>query len=472
MSNRKKLNLRELAPMQVAAPRGRIYGSVLQTVGGTPMVRLPRLAREERLVADLVLKLEFFNPLGSVKDRIGLGMVLQAEEAAQIAPGRTVLVEPTSGNTGIALAFVAAARGYRLIVTMPESASIERRRMLRLMDAQVELTPQKLGMAGAIARANEILASTPDAWMPRQFDNEANPAIHEATTAEEIWADTEGQVDMVVAGVGTGGTLTGIARALRPRRPGLRMIGVEPAESAVLSGDEPGPHGIQGIGPGFAPPVLDVAEIDQVITVSEREAIAASRRCARLEGLPIGISAGGMLHVALALARAPENEGKLIVGIVPSFAERYLSTRAVRRAVAMPSPPTPICSAIPTRWMDNDVYGHVNNVVYYSYFDTVINTYLIQHGGLGHPCRSRADRAVRGIALPICRAAQLPGERGGRIAGRDAWPLQRALRHRPVRGRRRRQPAAEGWFVHVFVDRATRRPAPIGEAMRAAAADN
>jgi cysteine synthase A len=309
-----------------AASRGRIYDNVLQTVGGTPMVRLPRLSREEGLVADLTLKLEFFNPLGSVKDRIGLGMIDAAERAGEIAPGKTILVEPTSGNTGIALAFVAAARGYRLIVTMPESASIERRRMLRLMDAQVELTPPKLGMAGAISRAKEILDSTPGAWMPRQFDNPANPDIHAATTAEEIWTDTDGKVDIVVAGVGTGGTLTGIGRALRPRRAGLRMIAIEPSESAVLSGDEPGPHGIQGIGPGFRPSVLDMTEVDQIVSVSERDSIAAARRCARTEGLPIGISSGGMLHVALGLARLPENQGKLIVGIVPSFAERYLST--------------------------------------------------------------------------------------------------------------------------------------------------
>ena len=308
------------------APRGRIYASVLQTVGGTPMVRLPRLSAEDGLVADLVLKLEFFNPLGSVKDRIGLAMVDAAERAGEIEPGRTVLVEPTSGNTGIALGFVAAARGYRLIVTMPEGVSAERRRMLRLMGAEVELTPQKLGMAGAIARAGQMLAEIPEAWMPRQFDNPANPDIHQATTAEEIWTDTGGEVDMVVAGLGTGGTLTGIGRALRPRRPGITMVGVEPSESAVLSGDEPGPHGIQGIGPGFHPSVLDMAQIDRVITVSERESIAAARRCARLEGLPVGISSGGMLHVALGLARAPENAGRMIVGIVPSFAERYLST--------------------------------------------------------------------------------------------------------------------------------------------------
>jgi cysteine synthase A len=314
-------------PTFSAAPaRGRIYENVLATVGGTPLVRIPRLAAEDALVADLLLKLEFFNPLASVKDRIGLGMIDAAEQAGEITPGTSILVEPTSGNTGIALAFVAAARGYRLIVTMPESASIERRRMLRLMDAQVELTPQKLGMAGAIARANEIVAKTPGAWMPRQFDNPANPAIHEATTAEEIWTDTDGRVDMVIAGLGTGGTLTGIGRALRARRPGFQTIGVEPSESAVLSGDEPGPHGIQGIGPGFKPGVLDLSQVDRILTVSERNAIAAARRCARLEGLPIGISSGGMLHVALELARLPENAGKMIVGIVPSFAERYLST--------------------------------------------------------------------------------------------------------------------------------------------------
>jgi len=290
------------------------------------MVRLPRLAAEERFVADLAVKLEFFNPLGSVKDRIGLGMIDAAERDGLISPARSILVEPTSGNTGIALAFVAAARGYRLIVTMPESASIERRRMLRLMDAQVELTPQKLGMAGAIARANDIVASTPGAWMPRQFDNPSNPAIHEQTTAEEIWTDSDGKVDIVIGGLGTGGTLTGIGRALRGRRPGFTIVGVEPAESAVLSGDEPGPHGIQGIGAGFCPTVLDMSQIDRLVTVSEREALAAARRAARLDGLPVGISSGAMLHAAIEIAKDPANAGKLIVGIVPSFAERYLST--------------------------------------------------------------------------------------------------------------------------------------------------
>ena len=308
------------------AGRGKVYDSILDTIGDTPLIRLPRLTAELKPKGIVLAKLEFFNPLGSVKDRIGLGMIDAAERAGIITPGVSILVEPTSGNTGIALAFVAAARGYRLIVTMPESASIERRRMLRLMDAQVELTPQKLGMAGAIARANEILAKTPNAWMPKQFDNPSNPDIHETTTAEEIWADSDGKVDIVIAGVGTGGTLTGIGRALRARRKGFTIVGVEPAESAVLSGDEPGPHGIQGIGPGFTPKVLDMKEIDQLVTVSEREALAAARRCARVEGLPIGISSGAMLHAAIGLAKAPENKGKLIVGIVPSFAERYLST--------------------------------------------------------------------------------------------------------------------------------------------------
>ena len=313
-------------PAFAAAPRGRVYPSIVETIGGTPLVALPRLTREDELLACVTLKLEFFNPLGSVKDRIGAAMLLGAERDGLIRPGRTVLVEPTSGNTGIALAFVAAARGYRLIVTMPEGASIERRKMLRLMDVQLELTPSRLGMAGAIARANEILETTPDSWMPRQFDNAANPDIHATTTAEEIWVDTDGAVDIVVAGIGTGGTATGIARALKPRKPGLLVYGVEPTESAVLNGDEPGPHGIQGIGPGFCPGVLEIGALDAVLTVSEREAIAAARRCARLEGIPIGISSGAALHAALGLARKPELEGRQIVVIVPSFAERYLST--------------------------------------------------------------------------------------------------------------------------------------------------
>ncbi len=309
-----------------STPRGRMYASVLDLVGGTPLVRLPKLGAADGLHADLALKLEFFNPLGSVKDRIGLAMVEAAEQAGEIAPGKTTIVEPTSGNTGIALAFVAAAKGYKLIVIMPEGASVERRKMLHLLGAQVEMTPAKLGMPGAIARADAILKHRPDAWIARQFDNLANPAAHEATTASEIWADTEGKVDMVVGGVGTGGTLTGIARALKPRRPGLRVVGVEPQESAVLSGDSPGPHRIQGIGAGFTPTVLDRELLDQITAVSEAESFAAARRCAAVEGLPIGISSGAVLHAMLELAARPENAGKLVVGIAASFAERYLST--------------------------------------------------------------------------------------------------------------------------------------------------
>jgi cysteine synthase A len=311
----------------LAPPRGRVFDSILQTIGATPLVRLPRLIAAENLAADLALKLEFFNPLGSVKDRIGLAMVEAAERAGEIRPGVTTLIEPTSGNTGIALAMVAAAKGYRLIVVMPDGASIERRKMLRLMGATVEQTPARQGMAGAIARANAIVAKTPGAWMARQFDNLANPAIHAATTAEEIWADTGGLVDIVVGGVGTGGTVTGIAHALKPRRPGLRVIGVEPTESAVLSGDEPGPHAIQGIGAGFKPSVLDLEALDGIHRVAEREALAAARRCAAMDGLPIGISSGAVLHAMIEIARVPANEGKLIVGIAASFAERYLSTQ-------------------------------------------------------------------------------------------------------------------------------------------------
>ena len=308
------------------ASRGRLYGSVLEAVGATPLVRLPRIEAAEGLPARLALKLEFFNPLASVKDRIGLAMVEEAERAGLIRPGESTLVEPTSGNTGIALAFVAAAKGYRLIVVMPDGASEERRRMMALLGAELVLTPAKRGMAAAIGRAEEIVAATPGAWMPRQFDNPANPDIHARTTAEEIWADTGGEVDAVVGGVGTGGTLTGIARALKPRRPGMRVIAVEPAESAVLSGDEAGPHDIQGIGAGFRPKVLELERMDAVLRVSEREAIAAARRCAREEGLPIGISSGAVLHAALAVAREPGMEGRLVVGIAASFAERYLST--------------------------------------------------------------------------------------------------------------------------------------------------
>jgi len=306
--------------------RGRIHASVLETIGATPLVRLPRIAAEDRLVADLCLKLEFFNPMASVKDRIALAMIRAAEADGLISPGLSVLVEPTSGNTGIGLAFVAAALGYRLIVTMPEGASIERRRMMRLLGAELVLTPSSRGMAGAIVRSEEIAAQTPHAWLPRQFDNPANPDIHARTTAEEIWADTQGSVDIILGGLGTGGTMTGIARALKPRAPALRVIGIEPAESAVLHGDDPGPHGIQGIGPGFRPSVLDVSLLDGIELANERDAIATARRAARMEGLALGISSGAALSVALRLAALPGNAGKRIICIAPSFAERYMST--------------------------------------------------------------------------------------------------------------------------------------------------
>lgn len=309
-----------------APPRGRVFNSIVDVVGGTPLVGLPRMTEEDGLQARVLLKLEFFNPLGSVKDRIGAAMVLAAEQEGLITPGKSVLVEPTSGNTGISLAFVAASRGYRLIVTMPEGASIERRKMLRLMDAQLELTPSRLGMAGAIARAQEILKTTPNSWMPSQFDNPANPLVHEQTTAREIWEDTAGQVDIVVAGLGTGGTASGIAHALKKKNPAIQVFGIEPTESAILNGDEPGPHGIQGIGPGFCPNTLDTSALDGVLTVSEREALAAARRSARVDGIPIGISSGAALHGAVSLARQAQNAGKTIVAIAPSFAERYLST--------------------------------------------------------------------------------------------------------------------------------------------------
>jgi cysteine synthase len=317
-----------LKPLATATlpPRGKVYNSILELVGGTPMVRIPRISREDGLKADVVLKLEFYNPLSSVKDRIGLAMVEQAESEGLIRPGRTVLVEPTSGNTGIALAFVAAAKGYRLIVIMPEGASLERRKMLRLLGAELILTPAREGMSGAIRKARELMAEMPDSWMPRQFDNAANPAVHQRTTAEEIWTDTDGKVDIVIGGTGTGGTMTGIARALKPRKPSLKTYVVEPAESAVISGDEPGPHAIQGIGPGFIPHNLDVKLMDQVLRVSERDALATARRLARTEGIPVGISSGAALHAALEVARDPANEGKVIVAIIPSFAERYFST--------------------------------------------------------------------------------------------------------------------------------------------------
>jgi cysteine synthase len=313
-------------PLELDAPgRGRIYDSIAETIGNTPLVRIPRLAAAHGARADVALKLEFFNPLGSVKDRIGVSMIEAMEADGTIGPD-SVIVEPTSGNTGIALAFVCAARGYRLILTMPESMSIERRKMLTFLGAELELTPRAKGMPGAIAKAEEIVAATPGAVMAGQFSNPANPAIHRRTTAEEIWVDTDGQVDCIVSGVGTGGTLTGCAQVLKPRRPSLRMVAVEPDDSPVLSGGEPGPHMIQGIGAGFIPEVLEVDQIDEVVTVSNQQAFAMARELARLEGIPGGISTEAILAAGLEIAARPDMAGKLMVVIAPSFAERYLST--------------------------------------------------------------------------------------------------------------------------------------------------
>ncbi len=306
--------------------RGRIYGSITETIGDTPLVRLDRLAKEKGVKANLLAKLEFFNPISSVKDRIGVAMVDALEAAGKITPGKTHLVEPTSGNTGIALAFVAAARGYKLSLVMPESMSIERRKMLALLGAELVLTPAAQGMKGAIAKAQEIVASSPDAIIPQQFENPANPDIHRRTTAEEIWNDTEGGVDFVVSGVGTGGTITGIGQVLKARKPSLRMVAVEPEDSPVLSGGQPGPHKIQGIGAGFVPGVLDRSVIDEVVTVGNQTAFETSRHLARIEGIPVGISSGASVAAALEIGARPGMEGKNIVIIIPSFAERYLST--------------------------------------------------------------------------------------------------------------------------------------------------
>ncbi len=306
--------------------RGRIYDSIADTIGDTPIVRLDKLARMYRVGANLMGKLEFFNPISSVKDRIGLHMIETMEREGKIQPGKSVLIEPTSGNTGIALAFVAAALGYRLILVMPENMSVERRKMLALLGAKVVLTPAAQGMRGTILKAEELLKTIPNSVMPQQFENPANPEIHRRTTAEEIWNDTEGTVDMVICGVGTGGTITGIARGLKPYKPAIRMIAVEPAESPVLAGGRPGLHKIQGIGTGFFPPVLDRKAIDEVVTVHSQTAIEMARQVARLEGIPVGISSGAAIAAAIAVGSRPENEDKNIVIVVPSFAERYLST--------------------------------------------------------------------------------------------------------------------------------------------------
>ena len=301
----------------------RLYSHIADTIGRTPLVKLNRTAAG--VDATIYAKLEFFNPLGSVKDRIGAAMIAAAEAEGRVGP-QSLIVEPTSGNTGIALAFICAAKGYRLCLTMPETMSVERRKLLNHLGAELVLTPGSEGMKGAIQKARDILAATPDAFMPDQFANPANPRIHRETTAEEIWSDTDGQVDMLVAGVGTGGTITGISQALKARKAAFRAIAVEPADSPVLSGGTAGPHKIQGIGAGFIPEVLDTSLIDEVVTVSNEDAFATARQLAKQEGILCGISSGAAVRAALTVAARPENAGRTIVVILPSTGERYIST--------------------------------------------------------------------------------------------------------------------------------------------------
>ena len=301
----------------------RIADNLTDLIGNTPLLRLRRISQGTE--ADLVVKLESFNPGGSIKDRIGWNMILRAEEQGLLKPG-SVIIEPTSGNTGIALGFVAASRGYRLILTMPETMSVERRSLLKAYGAELVLTPGALGMNGAVQKAEELAGEIAGSFIPQQFENPANPEIHRLTTAEEIWRDTGGEVDVVVSGVGTGGTITGIAQVLKERKPGLRIVAVEPADSPVLSGGKPGPHKIQGIGAGFIPKVLDLALVDEIFRVSNQDAFETGRRLAREEGLLAGISSGAAVFAALELSRRKENHGKLIVAILPDTGERYLST--------------------------------------------------------------------------------------------------------------------------------------------------
>ena len=305
--------------------RGRIFDDITQTIGNTPIVKLSRMVEAANCKADILLKLEYFNPLASVKDRIGVSMIDALEESGKIGPN-TVLVEPTSGNTGISLAFVCAARGYRLILVMPESMSIERRKMFAHLGAELELTPAEKGMKGALIRTEEMIKEIPGAITPAQFDNPANPAVHEQTTAEEIWNDTGGDLDAIVVGVGTGGTLTGCGRVLKARKPGFRVIAVEPTESPILSGGDPGPHKIQGIGAGFVPSILDEKLIDEVVKVPSDTAFQAAKSLATMEGIPAGISTGANLAAALTIGARDDMAGKKILTFAPSFAERYLST--------------------------------------------------------------------------------------------------------------------------------------------------